>query len=89
MFGVNGVGKISIFKMLIGDILVILGEVFVDGYRWSVFSLVGYFWYVIENFGNIWFSVGVNLDLCWFILFCFVISFKNLCLFFNELDVIS
>lgn len=33
LLGVNGVGKISIFKMLMGDIFVILGEVFVDGYR--------------------------------------------------------
>lgn len=30
--GVNGVGKISIFKMLIGDESMMGGEVFVNGY---------------------------------------------------------
>lgn len=75
--------------MLTGDISVTSGEAFVDGYRWSVSSLVGYFRYAIENFGNTWFSVETNLDLRWFALLRSVISLKNSRLSLNESDAIS
>lgn len=32
MLGVNGVGKIIIFKILIGDEIMIFGEVYFNGY---------------------------------------------------------
>lgn len=35
MLGFNGVGKIMIFKMLIGEESFIFGDVFVGGYRIS------------------------------------------------------
>ena len=75
--------------MLTGDISVTSGEAFVDGYRWSVFSLVGYFRYTTENFGNTWFSVEINLDLRWFTLLRSLISLKNSRLSLNESDAIS